>query len=149
MDYSWFWKKLDQFLVENSLKQTQQRKQVIECFLKAEPHIDAERVYEDVHHLNPAIGLATVYRTLNLLNEAGLVLQCQFRDGRVIYELKVPDTHHDHLICTMCQMIVEFEDKEIEKRQEIIADKYQFRLTSHRLDLFGICSSCYKNSTQV
>ena len=141
-DCAWFWTKLDQFLAANSLKQTLQRKQIIECFLKAEPHIDAERVYEEVREQHPAIGLATIYRTLNLLKEAGLVSQSQFRDGRVTYELKIPDTHHDHLICTRCETIIEFEDAEIEKKQEQIAKQHGFTLEFHRLDLYGICPKC-------
>ena len=140
----WFWKELDHYLETKQLKQTKQRQTVIEVFLESQNHVDAEGLLDNIKSKGFNIGLATVYRTLNLLREAGIVEQRSFADGRTLFEISHPDEHHDHLVCLKCGKVVEFENEQIERLQEEIAEHHGFTLTSHRLDLFGRCSDCQK-----
>lgn len=137
--HAWFWEALDLYLAKRQLKQTRQRRLIVDCFLRIDSHPDAEELHRKINKEGHKIGLATVYRTLNLLTEAGLVEQKSFQDGRSVYEVQEPDTHHDHLICGDCGKVVEFENAEIEALQEKIAADFGFRLKSHRLDLVGQC----------
>lgn len=138
--FRWFWDTLDQYLLRHHLKQTSQRKLIVSHILRLNTHLDAEELHRHVEragHKN--IGLATIYRTLTLLKTAGLLEQKSFQDGRSLFEIIVPDSHHDHLICRQCGRVIEFENDQIEKIQHEIARRYGFRLESHRLDLFGDC----------
>ena len=137
--FTWFWTELDRYLAKSQLKQTRQRKVIVEHFLRADSHLDAEELHRLINRDGHKIGLATIYRTLSLLTEAGLVEQKSFQDGRSVYEVHQPDGHHDHLICSDCGAVVEFENSEIERLQEKVAAQHGFRLKSHRLDLFGSC----------
>jgi Fur family ferric uptake transcriptional regulator len=138
--FAWFWEGLDQYLLKMGLKQTQQRRVIVQQFLDLDSHVDAEELHRVVSAAGHDIGLATIYRTLNLLTEAGLAEQKAFQDGRSVFEIAHPDRHHDHLICTRCGLVIEFESEEIESAQELIAKKHGISLKSHRLDLFGICA---------
>ena len=144
----WFYKELDHYLETKQLKQTKQRQTVIDVFLESQKHVDAEGLQKNIKDRGFNIGLATVYRTLNLLREAGLVEQRSFSDGRTLFEISHPDEHHDHLVCLKCQKVVEFENEKIEKLQDEVAEKYGFDLITHRLDLFGHCSECQNDSIQ-
>lgn len=137
--FRWFWEALDSYLAEKNLKQTQQRRKLIELFLKMNTHVSAEELHEAARKAGHNIGLATIYRTLNLLAEADLVEQKSFVDGRHVYEVNMPGEHHDHLICLDCGAVIEFENEEIETLQEKIAQSRGFELKVHRLDLFGRC----------
>lgn len=137
--YRWFWDALDTYLADKNLKQTQQRRKLIELFLKMNTHISAEELHEAARKAGHNIGLATIYRTLNLLSEADLVEQKSFGDGRHVFEVNMPGEHHDHLICLDCGAVIEFENQEIEALQERIAANHQIQLKAHRLDLFGHC----------
>ncbi len=140
--YRWFWDALDAYLSKKNLKQTKQRKQIVERFIDMKEHLSAEELHEAVRKDGHNIGLATIYRTLNLLADAGLAEQKSFGEGRFVYEVNTPGTHHDHLICLGCGLVIEFENDEIEKLQEKVAAVHQFKLVSHRLDLFGHCVNC-------
>ena len=140
--YRWFWEALDAYLAKKNLKQTKQRKQIVERFIGMKEHLSAEELHEAVRKDGHNIGLATIYRTLNLLADAGLAEQKSFGEGRFVYEINTPGTHHDHLICLSCGLVIEFENDEIEKLQDKVAAQHQFKLASHRLDLFGHCSNC-------
>lgn len=135
----WFWDVLDDYLAKQALKQTRQRKIVVEEFLRVDRHVDAEALHGIVRRKDPKVGLATVYRTLNLLREAGLADQKSFRDGRSVFEIHRPDNHHDHFICLDCGQVKEFENETIEQLQKKVAEELGFRLTGHRLDLYGKC----------
>jgi Fur family transcriptional regulator, ferric uptake regulator len=137
--FAWFFEGLDEYLDRMSLKQTQPRRIIVQIFLGMNTHVDAEELHRRVREEGHDIGLATIYRTLNLLTEAGLVEQKSFQDGKSVFEIATPDSHHDHLMCTECRRMVEFEDHEIEALQTKIAIKYGMELRSHRLDLFGRC----------
>ncbi|MFQ5559297.1 MAG: Fur family transcriptional regulator [Nitrospinota bacterium] len=133
---------LKEFLVRNNLKSSARRELILEVFLKEEGHISAEELYEKVKEKDPSIGISTVYRTMKILLEAGLAQQRRFSQGEARYEHEFSHRHHDHLICTRCQKIIEFEEKNIEALQERIAQRIGFTITSHRLDLFGVCADC-------
>jgi Fur family ferric uptake transcriptional regulator len=140
-EYSWVWAMLDAYLAKNKLKQTKQRKIILEVFMEAESaHMDAETVHGVLSRTSKNIGLATVYRSLNLLKDAGILEQHTFADGRAVFELSHPESHHDHLVCVDCGTIEEFENDEIERLQHEVAQKLGFELTSHRLELFGKCT---------
>lgn len=141
---AWLWRSLDDFLMKKNLKQTKQRQRVIERFLELKGHISAEELHDHIRKKGDNIGLATVYRTLNLLKEAGLADQKQFSDGRSVFEVHAPGSHHDHLICLGCHMVVEFENEAIETLQEEVAKSFNFTLINHSLDLFGYCETCTK-----
>ena len=148
-DLDWFWDGLNAYLSRNQLKQTKQRKIVVSHFLNLDSHVDAEDLYESVRSEGFNIGLATIYRTLNLLKDAGLVEQRSFADGRAVFEVLKPGNHHDHIVCIDCGRIVEFENEEIEALQKIEASKFGFVLTSHRLELYGRCEPCRKHHAKM
>ena len=138
----WFWDGLDSYLAKNQLKQTRQRRLIVRQFLEMKSHVDAEDLYASVRKDGHSIGLATIYRTLNLLKDAGLAEQNSFADGRAVFEILKPGDHHDHLVCLGCGQVIEFENQQIESIQKQIAKDNNFTLTSHRLDLFGYCETC-------
>src|SRR5690349_14518075 len=98
-NFEWFWDKLESYLKDQDLKQTKQRKVIIEHFLNLDKHVDADHLHAAIRDSGHNIGLATIYRTLNLLCEAGLIEQQSFADGRAVFEVDKPGTHHDHLVC--------------------------------------------------
>ncbi len=137
--FDWFWKKLDSHLKESSLKNTSQRAEIIRHFLEMSGHISAEQLHLSLKNTGSKAGLATVYRTMALLKDAGLVDQKFFGDQKATFEVINPGEHHDHLICNDCGYVAEFENDEIERIQELIAKELKFELTNHRLELWGKC----------
>lgn len=138
-------KKLNQYLAEHQLKSTKQREVILEVLCAhQQQHVSIEKVWEEARKVNPQIGYATVYRTLMLLVEAGLVQQRHFSSGQSLFELATDD-HHDHLICSKCGKIFEFENDTIESLQKKIAQKFGFQLISHKMELYGICLACQKS----
>lgn len=134
--------RLNQHLQKNRLKSTKQRDIIVETFFKTQgEHIKIEELLQKVREHNPAIGYATVYRTLMLLVDAGVAHQRHFHDGQSRFELD-SNHHHDHLICTECGKIVEFENDHIENLQEQVAKRHGFSLTRHKMELYGFCSDC-------
>jgi Fur family transcriptional regulator, ferric uptake regulator len=133
---------LSEFLVDRGLKSTSQRDKILDVFVKAGRHLSAEELYARVKKLHPGIGFATVYRTLKLLAEAGLAQERRFEDGFTRYEHASPDAHHDHLICTRCGAIIEFENERIEALQQDVARKHHFEVQNHKLELYGLCEAC-------
>ncbi len=126
------------YLQSNGLNTTQQREVIVEQFLRSEEHISTDDLLERSRQLNPKIGYATVYRTLKLLVEAGLAHQRDFGEGQSRFE--VVSEHHDHLICTKCGLVLEFEDEAIEALQDEVAKRLGgFKIVQHRLELYGLC----------
>ena len=130
-----------QYLALKGLKSTKQRDIIVEEFLKTKEHIDVEALYEKVRARSTAIGYATVYRTMKLLKEGGLASERHFGHGYALYEPHDKD-HHDHLICLKCHKILEFENEAIEKLQDVVAKKYNFKLMTHKHELYGHCQTC-------
>lgn len=133
---------MSEYLSGQGLKSTRQRDDVLNAFVSAGRHLSAEELYLLVKKSNPGIGYATVYRTLKLLAEAGLADERRFEDGFTRYEYNASDGHHDHLICTRCGKIIEFENERIEQLQQDVARKNRFKVQSHKLELYGLCSDC-------
>ena len=138
----WYFERLERYLLGQDLKQTRQRRLIVKCFLNFSDHIDAESLHRRLQKDHKSIGLATIYRTLNLLKSANLAVQHSCADGRAVFEPLLPDEHHDHLICLECNLVVEFTNDTIEKLQEQEAKEHGFVLREHRLDLFGYCKNC-------
>ncbi len=130
------------FLATQKLRLTIQRQVIFDEFMKYDSHIDIDRLYSITKSIDPNIGLATIYRTVKLLIEAGIVREVQFGDGRSYYETVMGKIHHDHLICVVCGTNIEFNDPELEELQEQIAAKYKYKLTNHYMNLFGVCEKC-------
>lgn len=129
------------FLGEKGLKSTRQRDLILRTFLETKDHINVESLYQKVKVVNAHIGYATVYRTMKLLKEGGLVSERHFDQGHALYE-PLHAEHHDHLICLKCHAIYEFSDDQIERLQDRIAKKFKFKLVHHKHELYGICRNC-------
>ena len=133
---------LEEYISDNNLKITKQRRIVLKVFLESKEHLSVEELYNKVLKTEPKIGLATVYRTLALLTKSGLALEMDFGDGQKRYESSYRSVHHDHMVCTKCGKILEFNHPLIEKYQDEVAEQNNFKITSHKLDLFGLCQDC-------
>jgi len=131
-----------EYLAGQGLKSTQQRDEILKVFVGAGRHLSAEELYALVKKSYPGIGYATVYRTLKLLAEAGLAEERRFEDGFTRYEYRATNGHHDHLICTKCGSIIEFENARIEELQQDVARKNKFLVQNHKLELYGLCAVC-------
>jgi len=127
------------YLRKHGLKTTQQREAIVDAFFRSSGHVALEDLLSRARRTHPGVGLATVYRTVKLLEEAGLAASRQFQSGHTLYEVAQGRAHHDHLICRQCGYIVEFESDEIERLQIAAARKMGFNVLSHRHELFGLC----------
>ncbi|MFO0613328.1 MAG: transcriptional repressor [Polyangiaceae bacterium] len=135
--------RLETYMSKKKLRSTAQRRLIVDTFFGGTPHVTIEDLLAEVRTHDRGIGYATVYRTLKLLAECGVASERRFGDGLSRYELADDgDEHHDHLICTTCGEITEFEDPRIEKLQETIAEKHGFKLTSHKHEMYGVCAKC-------
>jgi len=127
----------------HGLKLTRQREQILQTFLAAEKHVGVEELLGLVRQGQPGIGHATVYRTMKLFVDSGIATERKFSEGATLYE---PEDgghdHHDHLICTRCGKIVEWENEAIEALQEEVATQHGFVLTDHKMELYGTCGDC-------
>lgn len=124
------------------LRSTRQRDIILDIFLSSHEHVSVEDLYLKVKASNPGIGQATVYRTLKLFSDAGLAKEILLHDGQTRYEHLIAGEHHDHLICTGCNAIIEFENETIEHLQNDIASRHGFLMKSHKFEIYGLCSSC-------
>jgi len=143
MDYDEFLDNFKDILKDNSLKYTKQRELIIETIFNNREHHTPEDIYMLIKEKNPNIniGIATVYRTLGILEESKLVSSISFGADGKKYELSSSD-HHDHLVCDECGRIIEFHNEIIEAQQELVAKKFNFKMTSHIMQLVGICQEC-------
>lgn len=134
-------------LKDRNLKSTSQRDDIARVFFASNRHISVEELYRDVRKVNPRVGYATVYRTVRLLRECGLAAERHFHDGEARFENVAAEQHHDHLICERCGRIVEFSNTEIEELQERVAQKLDFVISGHKMELYGICGDCRTGRT--
>jgi Fur family transcriptional regulator, ferric uptake regulator len=130
-------------LRERGLKSTGQRDDIARVFFELRRHISAEELYAEVKKVNPHVGYATIYRTLKLLKECDLLFERHFDEGQARYEV-AGGHHHDHFICERCGKIIEFENDDLERMQQAIAQKIGVLLTHHKLELYGLCADCRK-----
>ncbi len=129
--------RIEQLCITKGLRMTEQRRVVARVLSLAKDHPDVEELHRRAHVVDPHISIATVYRTVRLFEEAGIIERHDFRDGRSRYE-EAPDVHHDHLIDMRTGKVVEFVDDEIEALQAAIAKRLGFKLVDHRLELYGV-----------
>jgi len=129
--------RIEKLCVEKGMRMTDQRRVVARVLSEAKDHPDVEELYRRAHAVDPHISIATVYRTVRLFEESGIIERHDFRDGRSRYE-EAPDVHHDHLIDMRSGRVIEFIDEDIEKLQQAIAKRLGFKLVDHRLELYGV-----------
>ena len=130
-------KNLEQLCIERGMKMTEQRRIIARVLSDADDHPDVEDVYQRSVRLDPKISIATVYRTVRLFEEAGLLDRHDFGDGRSRYE-QASDDHHDHLVDVQSGDIIEFHDEELEELQRQIAARLGYSLIGHRMELYGV-----------
>lgn len=128
---------LQDLCIERGMKMTEQRRVIAEVLSDSEDHPDVEQVYARSVKIDPRISIATVYRTVRLFEEAGLLDRLDFGDGRARYE-QTSDDHHDHLIDVKSGEIIEFHDEEVESLQLQVARRLGYKLVGHRMELFGV-----------
>ncbi|GFE74424.1 MULTISPECIES: Fur family transcriptional regulator [unclassified Novosphingobium] len=128
---------LEALCAERGLRITEQRRIIARVLSESTDHPDVEKLHERATALDPGISIATVYRTVRLFEEAGILDRHDFGDGRARYEA-APEAHHDHMIDVESGQVIEFVDPELESLQRQIAEKLGFRLVDHRMELFGV-----------
>lgn len=134
----------DEELKKAGLKVTTPRTKIFNILENSDQkHLTAEEIYNILNENNQNVSLATVYRVLSQFEVADLVTKHLFEGDQAVFELN-KDEHHDHIICTECGKVSEFYDETIEKKQEEIAKKFGFKITSHSLYIFGTCNKCQK-----
>lgn len=130
--------RIEEICVEKGLKMTEQRRVIAQILSDAHDHPDVEEVYRRASEVDQKISLATVYRTLRLFEDSGIIQSHDFGGGRARYEASDDDTHHDHLIDVESGKVIEFYDEELEALQDRIAKRLGYRIVDHKLELFGL-----------
>lgn len=135
--------KFKKLIKSNGLKYTSQREVILEALYSNHEHVTPESLLQAIQEKYPDlnIGIATIYRTLALLENSDLVSSISFGAQGKKYELGHKH-HHDHMICTSCDEIIEFVNQDIERLQEEVAKKISFHITSHTMQIFGLCKNC-------
>ena len=129
--------RLEKICAEKGVRMTDQRRTIARVLSLAEDHPDVEEIHRRANEIDKRISIATVYRTMRLFEEVGVVERHDFNDGRSRYE-EASDDHHDHLINMRTGEVIEFVNEEIERLQEKIAEEHGFKLVDHRLELYGV-----------
>lgn len=133
--------KLDDYIEKEGLRHSSQREEVLRTLWQSDKHLSADELYEIV---KDKIGIATVYRSLNLFTDCGICNEIYFTNENTRYEISYGKKHHDHLICEKCGKYIEVRNDKIENLQKKIAKENNFVLKSHKMDLYGICEECQK-----
>ena len=129
--------RIERLCIDRGLKMTGQRRLIARVLSESADHPDVEELYRRAHERDAHISIATVYRTVRLFEEAGILDRHDFGDGRARYEA-APEAHHDHMIDVETGKVIEFVDPELEALQRQIAERLGFRLVDHRMELFGV-----------
>jgi Fur family ferric uptake transcriptional regulator len=137
---------LQTYMAKRGLRSTEQRRLIIDTFFNSPEHVTIDQLLLKVREVDPGVGYATVYRTMRMLSDGGIVQERKFGDGFTRYELSDDGAHHDHLICLDCGNITEFEEPLIEELQERIAARYGFHVRHHKHELYGICRECHEGA---
>lgn len=132
----------DDFVKSKGLKNSEQRRDILRAFLGTEKHLTVDELHKLVKKKYLSIGTATVYRTLKLLRESGLCREFKLDDGASRYEHLYGHKHHDHLVCESRGRLIEVFNPEIERLQEKLAKSHGFKITSHKLEIYGVCNNC-------
>ena len=128
---------IEQRCISKGVKLTDQRRIIARVMSEADDHPDVDELYTRVSKIDTKISIATIYRTVKLFEEAGILTKHDFKGGKARYE-EMRESHHDHLIDVKTGKIIEFVDDEIEKLQKKVADKYGYKLVDHKLELYGV-----------
>ena len=128
---------IEQKCLVKGVKLTDQRKIIAKVMTESDDHPDVDELYKRVSKIDLKISIATVYRTVKLFEESGILTKHEFKGGKARYE-ELNESHHDHLIDVKTGEIIEFVDDEIEKLQQKVADKYGYELVDHKLELYGV-----------
>jgi len=128
---------IEQKCIAKGVKLTEQRKIIAKVMSESNDHPDVDELYNRVSKIDSKVSIATVYRTVKLFEESGIVTKHDFKGGKARYE-ELSESHHDHLIDVKTGEIIEFVDDEIEKLQKKVAEKYGYELVDHKLELYGI-----------
>ena len=128
---------IEQKCIAKGVKLTDQRRIIAKVMSQSEDHPDVDELYKRVSKIDSKISIATVYRTVKLFEEVGILTKHEFRGGKARYE-ELSEGHHDHLIDIKSGEIIEFVDDEIEKLQKKVAEKYGYELVDHKLELYGV-----------
>ena len=134
--------RLAAWIASRGLKATRQRDLIVDTFFSTEGHLSVDELLEKAKQRDTTLGAATVYRTMKILTDAGLASARHFEGGQTRYEAALDRHHHDHLICTSCGAIVEFENERIEELQDRVAGEHDFTVTHHKMELYGLCGEC-------
>jgi Fur family ferric uptake transcriptional regulator len=145
-------------LRDSDYRVTKPRKAILEVLKDTKEHPSAEELYQQVYKQYPAIGLTTVYRTLDLFEEIGLVHKFEFGDGKARYEINLgpaeKSRHHHHLVCTNCKRVIDYTDfveEELElvsKTEKALEKRHDFEIRNHMIEFYGLCGNC-RRSTAV
>jgi Fur family ferric uptake transcriptional regulator len=136
------------YLKGNGMALTVQRKNLLLHILEGPPHFDIEEMSGRVRAENAGISRATIYRTINHMEKAGIVRKMDFDENHAHFEITSNSNHHEHLVCVKCGSIVEFSDDTLEKRIEAMAGNHGFSITSHNVQISGICNKCIKQNKE-
>jgi Fur family ferric uptake transcriptional regulator len=128
---------LEELCVDKGMRMTEQRRVIARVLQSSDDHPDVEELYRRASAVDPNISISTVYRTVKLFEDSGIIERHDFGQGRARYET-LPEEHHDHLIDLRSGTVIEFRDEEIEKLQERIARKLGYKLVDHRLELYAV-----------
>ncbi|MGC8595465.1 MAG: Fur family transcriptional regulator [Candidatus Kryptoniota bacterium] len=138
--------KLQEYLKAANYRITPERFEVLDYVMETDGHFDADELFLKMKNSGSKVSRATVYNTLDVLEECGLVFRSRLKDHGSRFERAFGRVHHDHLVCIECGKIVEFVDESIENAQEAVAKSFKFKLISHSHQIFGICPECQKKA---
>lgn len=134
------------YLREHNLPVTPQRLAIAEVVLSPDRHRSADEIAQELRARGVAVGTATVYRTLEVLVRSGLVVERDFGEGFKRYESARDMPQHEHLLCTVCGRVVEFQDERLDRMSTLLAEMHGFARQSHRLVIYGVCPECQRGS---
>ena len=139
-------KSIEDFMRSKGFKLTRPRRRVVEKLLAVKGHVSADELIDLLREGGTPVSRATVYRTLGIVSQSGLIDGHDFDGGRRVYEPMVGRAHHDHLFCISCGKVIEFQEEAIERLQDRVVARYRFTPVYHSHKIFGYCEGCSKNA---
>ena len=140
-------RKIVTILRQHGYKLTPQRQAVIQTIASSQDHLTPTAIYDKVHQGHPSIGLVTIYRTLDILAELGLICRVHMESGCRSYLMRRPSEHHHHLVCSGCGQVVDFTDCDLSELEQRLSQETGFEMEGHLLEFTGLCQACQKKAT--